>query len=357
MGETFLSFLHKNSMPLDLYYKLDDDDEKLLEDINMATSYYIVRDKNQSVDQVLLPVSDELQLHIVKDLNGSYSIDLIPIIYNTKEKLLSIRFEDIPSKDITKKSGNFDLSLEVEQLFRKVIDFKKIKKGDRLVIFYREKMRLGRPFGEQKIEAAMIEQNGKKFYQFLATDGRYYDKSGKTTNISTFITPCKYKRISSVFTNKRWHPILHRFRAHHGIDYATPTGTPVHAAYDGKVIFAGRKGGYGNVVIIKHPFGYKTYYAHLSRFKTHVGKRVKRGELIALSGNSGRSTGPHLHFGLSLNGRWINPALKITFTKGLSGKKRRDFLKYTKIYIQKIKNVLESKNKITLSLKDIEEKK
>ncbi len=353
-GETFLSFLEKNGMPLDLYYKLDGDDEKLLMEIQMATLYYIVRDKDGVVDQVLLPVSDELQLQIIRDNDGSYKISMIPIIYKTHKKRLAITFDGIPSKEITKKADSFDLAIEVEQLFKKIVDFKKVQKGDHLVLFYTQKSRLGKPWGEPTIEAAMIEVKGKRYYQFLSTDGRYYDQNARGVSKSSFITPCKYKRISSPFTNKRWHPILKRYRAHHGIDYATPTGTPIKAAYSGKVIFAGKKGGYGNVVIIKHSGGYKSYYAHLSRFKTHVGARVKTGELIALSGNTGRSTGPHLHFGLSQNGRWINPALKIVFIKGLHGKKRSAFLKSVKIYKQKIENMLRSTIKKSESLTTLE---
>jgi len=344
-GETFLSFLQKNEMPLELYYKLDPEDEKLLMDIDMATKYQLVRDKDGKVDEVLIPVSDELQLHISRELDGSYTMSMIPIIYQIKKKKLLITFNDIPSKEIMKKSDSFDLAVAIERLFKKSVDFTKIRKGEHLVVLYDEKMRMGKTFGEPKIEAAMIEASGKKYYRFLALDGRYYDQKGKSGQKSSFIVPCKYKRISSPFTNKRWHPILHRYRAHHGIDYATPVGTPIHAAYSGRVIFAGRKGGYGNVVIIRHLGGYKTYYAHLSRFKTYVGQKVKTGDVIAYSGNTGRSTGPHLHFGLSQNGRWINPALKIVIAKGLSGSKRRAFLASVKIYTQKLENMIKSKNK------------
>ncbi len=357
-GETLLAFLQENQMPLKLYYEMDSEDEKLLADIRVNTIYQVLKADDGSIEQVLLPLNDELELHIIKGNDRKYHASVIPIIYETHQKSLFVTFEDIPSRDILNKTENFELSLGIERLFRKVINFKKVRLGDRLVVYYTEKKRLGRFFGEQKIEAAMIEQRGKKYYQFLALDGKYYDKKGKTTNTSSFIVPCRYKRISSKFTLKRWHPILHRYRAHHGIDYATPTGTPIKAAYNGRVIFAGRKGGYGNCVIIRHPAGYKTLYGHLSRFHTHVGQRVKTGQLIAYSGNTGRSTGPHLHFGLSLNNRWINPALKIVFTKGLSGEKRRAFNASTKLYIRKMDNLLKANahcEKMDSSLQDLEE--
>ncbi len=356
-GETMLAFLQENKIPLKLYYDMDSEDEKLLSDIRINTIYQVLRNDDGDVEQVLLPLDDELELHIMREDDGTYSTSVIPIIYETKQKRLFITFEDIPSKDILNKTENYELSLGVTHLFRKIVDFKKIRLGDRLIVYYREKKRLGRFFGEQKIEAAMIEQHGKKYYQFLALDGKYYNQRGKTTGTSSFIIPCTYKRISSPFTTKRWHPILHRYRAHHGIDYATPIGTPIKAAYNGKVIFSGVKHGYGNTVVIRHAAGYKTLYAHLSRYIVHVGQKVKTGERIAYSGNTGRSTGPHLHFGLSLNNRWIDPALKIIFTKGLRGSKRAAFNTSTKLFMQKMKNVLErdkSHLKRAISLEEID---
>ena len=356
-GETLLAFLQENMIPLKLYYELDSEDEKLLADIRVNTLYQVLKNDEGRIEQVLLPLNDELELHIMLGKDGEYRAFVIPIIYETNQKSLMITFEDIPSKDILKKTENYELSLGVTQLFGKIVNFKKIRLGDKLIVYYREKKRLGKFFGEQKIEAAMIEESGKKHYQFLALDGKYYDEKGKTTNTSSFIVPCRYKRISSRFTKKRWHPILHRYRAHHGIDYATPIGIVIKAAYTGKVIFAGRKGGYGKTVVIRHAAGYKTLYAHLSSYQVHVGQKVKTGQRIARSGNTGRSTGPHLHFGLSLNNRWINPALKIIFTKGLSGSKRSAFKASAKIYIQKMKNLLEAdrcSSKVGISLEELD---
>ncbi len=342
-GATLLGFLEKNSLPLKLYYDLDADDEKLSTDIRVGTIYQVLRNRDGKIEQVLIPINDELELHINLKLDGSYSLSIIPIIYTKERKKLVLKLDDLLSKDILAKSENFELAVGVEQLFKHIINFKKLRLGDRLIVFYTQKKRNGRFFGEQKIEAAMIEVRGKKYYQFLAKDGKYYDENGKTNSVSSFIVPCKYKRISSKFTKKRWHPILRRYRAHHGIDYATPTGTPVHASYKGKVIFAGRKGGYGNVIIMKHPSGYKSFYAHLSRFKKGIlGKYIKTGKLIGYSGNTGRSTGPHLHFGLSVNNRWINPASKIIFKNGLSGSKKKRFLANTRSYRNKMRKILKT---------------
>ncbi len=346
-GATLLGFLEKNSLPLKLYYNLDSDDEKLSTEIRVGTIYQVLRDDDGKIEQALIPINDELELYLNLEFDGHYTLSLIPIIYKEEKKKLILKLDDLLSKDILKKSENFELAVGVEQLFKNIINFKKLRLGDRLIVFYTERQRNGRFFGEQKIDAAMMEVRGKKYYQFLAKDGKYYDENGHTNSVSSFIVPCKYKRISSKFTKKRWHPILRRYRAHHGIDYATPTGTPVYASYKGKVIFAGRKGGYGNVIIMKHPSGYKSFYAHLSRFKKGIlGKRIKTGKLIGYSGNTGRSTGPHLHFGLSINNRWINPASKIIFKNGLNGSKKRSFLANIRSYKNEIRKILKTNKSI-----------
>ena len=341
-GETLLGFLAENDLPLSLYYNLDDSEEKLSADIRSHTVYQILRDKDQSIRQVLIPLNEELQLHIYKEGEGNYTLSIDPIRYQTKDKTLVLHLENIFSNDIVKQCGNFPLAVKLEQLFKNQVRFEHLKKGDTLVAFYRQKVRMGKFYGTQKVYAAMLETGKKRHYAFLAEDDHYYDAKGKSLQSgSSFIVPCRYRRISSRFTLKRWHPILRKYRAHHGIDYAGPVGTPIRAANDGKVIFMGRKGGYGKTVVIQHAGGYKTLYAHLSRFNTHVrGSRVKKGTVIGYMGNSGLSTGPHLHFGLSLNNVWIDPAQKIVITKQLHGTKRVRFVKTVKQYKAKIEKIL-----------------
>jgi len=122
-------------------------------------------------------------------------------------------------------------------------------------------------------------------------------------------TPIDFARISSHFNLRRKHPVLNKIRAHKGTDYAASHGTPIKAAGDGKVVFAGRKGGYGNVVIIQHGQTYKTLYAHISKFRKGIrsGKRVKQGQTIAYVGSTGLATGPHLHYEFYVNGAVRNP--------------------------------------------------
>ena len=138
--------------------------------------------------------------------------------------------------------------------------------------------------------------------------GSYYDEKGNSVRRTFLRSPLRYYRITSGF-GIRFHPILKRWRPHHGIDYAAPYGTPVHAVASGRVIFAGWRGGYGRAVVIKHKNGYSTLYGHLSRILVRVGQHVDQGQTIGLVGSTGLSTGPHLHYEVRHYGRRINPAL------------------------------------------------
>jgi len=193
---------------------------------------------------------------------------------------------------------------------------------------YEQKYRLGSPFSMPKLLTAMIEMRGKRHAVYLNTDERYYDEKGRQVEGFLLARPVRNARVSSGFTRRRYHPILKRYRAHLGIDYAAPRGTPIMAAGSGKVIFAGRTRGYGNLIKIRHSDGYVTLYAHQKSFRRGIrkGKYVKQGQVIGYVGSTGLSTGPHLHFGLYKNGRAINPARVVQVTtKKLGGKALRAF--------------------------------
>jgi murein DD-endopeptidase MepM/ murein hydrolase activator NlpD len=139
--------------------------------------------------------------------------------------------------------------------------------------------------------------------------GRHVDAEGRGVARTLLKTPLKYARISSGFSPKRMHPVLHRIKSHQGVDYAAPEGTPVWAAADGEIVFRAEKGGAGNLVIVQHAGGLKTLYMHLSRFAAGqaVGDDVKAKTVIGYVGQTGLATGPHLHFGMQKHGRYVDP--------------------------------------------------
>ena len=350
--ETLLTFLKRNSLPQKLYYNLDNETKELADEIIAGVDYYILKDK-EKIKQVLIPINEELQIHIFEK-DGKYSFELIPIKYQKIRDSFVLEINSSPYRDIIEKTGNKKLANEFVSAFKNSIDFRRsLRKGDKIAIVYNEKIRMGKIFGSPVIEAAMVETNGKKHYIYLF-EGRYYDEKGREVEGFLLKRPVRHARITSRFTLRRWHPILRKYRAHLGVDFGARRGTPVMAAGSGRVIFAGRKGGYGNVIIIRHQDGYKTLYAHLSKFRRGIrrGKYVKQGQIIGYVGSTGLSTGPHLHFGLYKYNRPINPLRVVKITKSkLSYKKRKKFL----AKVSKYKKEIEEAIKFSYSPKKFEE--
>ncbi len=347
-NETFLTFLEHQHLPQATYYDLDAEDQKMTEEIRAGFNYQILRDDNGTLQQVLIPINDELQLHLECD-TLTCKFEAIPIISETKREAFMLKIENSPYYDIQKATGSKALAQIFVNGFKNSLNFRRdLRKGDKLVMIYDQKYRFGKPFSMPTLQVAMIEMRGKKHSIYLNSDGRYYNDKGAQTENFLLTRPIRHARISSTFTKRRYHPILKRYRAHLGIDYAARRGTPIMAAGSGRVIFAGRTRGYGNLTKIRHSDGYVTLYAHQKSFRRGIkrGKYVKQGQIIGYVGTTGLSTGPHLHFGLYKNGRAINPArvVRIT-TKKLSGKKRKAFLKIKKSLDRMVEKVLKEQTK------------
>lgn len=346
--KSFLTFLNDNNIPSSLYYNLEKDDQELASEITSGTKFQILRDENQEISQILIPITEDLQIHIFKDGFNNYSIEFIPVVYEENEYILSLLIEKSPYQDIINQTNNHALAAAFMSAFKGGVDFRNLKKGDKLSIIFNQKTRLGSNYGIPNIKAAMIEQNGKPSYVYQYND-KFYDPSGKELERFFLIKPVKNARISSPFTLKRWHPILKRYKAHLGIDYAAPKGTKIYAAGDGVINFVGQKSGYGKVITIKHIDNYMTLYAHLSAFAKGIknNTKVKQGQLIAYVGSTGMSTGPHLHFGLYKNKVAINPQSVVRVTKSaLSGNQKNKFNAFIKGINDEIAQSFITNNKI-----------
>ncbi len=206
-----------------------------------------------------------------------------------------------------------DLILQLTNIFAWDIDFAtNLHHGDQFTVVY-EDTGIGDNLSANQIIAAEFVNQGRILtaIRYQDSEGRvdYYSPEGKPMRKSFLSTPVDFVRISSGFDTHRKHPILNRIRAHKGVDYAARTGTPVKSAGDGEVIFRGNKGGYGQVMIIKHGEHYETLYAHLSDFKKGIenGDQVKQGEVIGYVGQTGLATGPHLHYEFRVDGVHRNP--------------------------------------------------
>ncbi|GAB4030297.1 MAG: hypothetical protein Fur0012_06000 [Elusimicrobiota bacterium] len=201
------------------------------------------------------------------------------------------------------------LILDFTDIFSWTVDFlTEVRNGDKFRVFYEERKAASGKILGYKILAAYYE--GQETGRKIAVEhlGSYYDEKGEGRKSMFLRAPLSYRRISSYFTYRRFHPVLKYVRPHLGIDYAAPSGTPVSTVADGRVSFSGRRGGYGNLVEIVHSGGYVTTYGHLLKFssKARAGARVLQGQVIGYVGASGIATGPHLDFRIKQNGKFLN---------------------------------------------------
>ena len=210
------------------------------------------------------------------------------------------------------------VAIQLAEMFSSEIDFRRaLRKGDRFNVVYEaleadgEPLRTGRVLSAEFVNAgkthqAMWFQPPGRDTLGVAHKGGYYTLDGKSLRRAYLGSPLEFTRISSGFS-MRFHPILQKWRAHLGTDFAAPTGTPARTVGDGVVSFAGVQGGYGNVVIVKHRNSHETVYAHLSKINVRVGESIGQGQTIGLVGSTGWSTGPHLHFEFRVNGVHQDP--------------------------------------------------
>jgi murein DD-endopeptidase MepM/ murein hydrolase activator NlpD len=204
-------------------------------------------------------------------------------------------------------------TMDMAGIFEWDIDFiQDVREGDTFTVIYEELWRDGVKLRDGQIVAAEFVNQGKAFRaaRFIDGSGRpgYFTPEGRSVRKAFIRAPLNFTRISSNFNPSRRHPVLNTIRAHRGVDYAAPTGTPIRAAGDGKVLFRGTQGGYGNTIILQHGGNITTLYGHLSRFgNARAGARVNQGDVIGYVGSSGLATGPHLHYEYRVNGAHRNP--------------------------------------------------
>ena len=206
------------------------------------------------------------------------------------------------------------VAIQIADIFSTDIDFHRdLRKGDRFTVVYEAFYHQGEMVKTGRVLAAEFVNQGKAYravyFQNSVGEGGYYTPEGKNIRKAFLRSPLEFSRVSSGFTNARFHPVLQQWRAHKGIDYAAPSGTRVKAIADGVVEFAGRQGGYGNVVVLRHQSKYTSWYGHLSGFAKSVrkGSRVSQGDVIGFVGATGLATGPHLHYEFRINDVHQNP--------------------------------------------------
>ncbi len=271
-------------------------------------------------------------LHMIRN-EDSFDTKIIerPLEYRTAQATATINdslFLSAQSAGLSDK-----LTMELAGIFGWDIDFAlDIRQGDNFAVIYEEVFLDGEKVRDGNIVAASFSNRGKSFQAIRYTDSNqhtdYYSSDGHSMRKAFLRTPVDFSRISSRFNLKRKHPVLNRIRAHKGVDYAAKRGTPIKATGDGKIVHRGKKGGYGNTVIIQHGSTYSTLYAHMSNYARGIrsGSRVKQGQIIGYVGSSGLATGPHLHYEFRVNGSVRNPlTVKLPDAQPLPKKFLADF--------------------------------
>ena len=253
--------------------------------------------------------------HWVFNVQDSLSVTHYQKPVTTVEKVSTAVIETSLWDATVKNNLNINLSLELSDIYAWVIDFFGIQKGDGFTVYYTENYVDSVSVGIDEIYACKFTHNKQDYYAYrynvndsLHVDF-YWDENGGSLRKTFLKAPLKFSRISSKFSYARKHPVYKVVRPHTGVDYAAPTGTPVVAIGDGKVIFRAYKGGGGHTVKIKHNSVYTTAYLHLSKYGPGitVGSHVKQGQVIGYVGSTGASTGPHLDFRVWKNGTPIDP--------------------------------------------------
>lgn len=217
------------------------------------------------------------------------------------------------------------------------MDFRKLRAGDQFSVLMSREMLDGKS-AQSQLLGVRLRSGGKDYYAFRAEDGKFYDRSGSglARGFMRFPTVKQY-RVSSNFNPRRLNPVTGRIAPHKGVDFALPIGTPVLAVGDGEIVVAKNGGAAGNYVAIRHGRQYMTRYMHMKKVLVKPGQKVKRGDRIGLSGNTGRSTGPHLHFEIWINNQAVNPlTAKLPRMEGLTGKERSEYLAQVKSWLPQL---------------------
>lgn len=376
-GKTFSQYLERHHIPVSLLKSMSSDDIKFLSDINSRYPYYEMLDDEGHLLQALIPISEVMQIHFVKNSeNAYYSFDITPIEYKKGEYFAHVEVKNNPYSDTLAQVHNDIVAKRLSLALNTAIDSKKLQKGDTLDFIYTQKTRLGKPYLMSDVKVVRVKRGKNIRFIYVDEDGNGFTKTGKqikekiygkkkvtymkkvpiSKRYARFGMPLRHARITSTFSYSRYHPILHRYRPHHGTDFGARRGTPLLAINSGRISFAGRMGSYGKVVKIRHGGGYESLYAHQSRIRVKRGDKVQKGDIIGYVGSTGRSTGPHLHLGLKRRGRWVDP-MKVIRKKSLESMVLKQFTKYentTTIRYRnvEIKGIKKNKMKLTRYIKE-----
>jgi len=347
-GDTLAQLFQNQGLSSQALYKLTlSEHGKILNKINPGDKIGFQMDQDKKLQGFRLEKSlfESFEFNLETDAFISQKILLQPDIVETfaQGTIDSSLFETGLEAGMSN-----NVIMKLATIFGWDVDFAlDIRQGDNFSLIYQEKYLDGKKVGDGDILVARFENHGNTYTAIRFEDAKgysqYFTPKGLSMRKAFLRTPVDFTRISSRFNLSRKHPILHKIRAHRGVDYAASRGTPIKAAGDGKVIFAGRKGGYGRVLILQHGTSYTTLYAHLKAFRrgVRVGKRVKQGQVVAYVGSSGLASGPHLHYEFRVNGTHRDPLkVRLPHAKPIDKKQKEHFMHYAQVMVMRLESHL-----------------
>ena len=334
-GDTLSTLFAKVGLPATTVHEVlaSDKQAKLFSKLKHGQKLEFELDANGQLSNLHSKVSDLETITLTKGPKG-FAFSRV----TTKPTLRSAYAHGVINSSLSQSAQRAGLShsmtMDMASVFGYDIDFAQdIRQGDEFDVIYEQKVVNGKTIGTGNILSARFTNRGKTYTAVRYTNKQgsssYYTADGNSMRKAFIRTPVDFARISSRFSMGRKHPILNKIRAHKGVDYAAPRGTPIKAAGDGKVLLAGRRGGYGNTVIIQHGNSYRTLYGHMQGFAKGVttGGTVKQGQVIGYIGTTGLSTGPHLHYEFQVNGVHVDPlGQKLPMADPIAKSERARFL-------------------------------
>jgi len=313
-GETLLDIFKKHNLDTRILFEMREACAGVykLGEVYPDHQYKIILNDRNQINSFDYWIDDDSILNITRNESG-FRAEKIAVEYEKRIQHVGGLIKDNLISSIGGGRENLMLALNLSDIFAWDIDFTTdIRNGDVFKVVVQGLYLNGefRKYGD--ILSAEFINNGETYraYRFEYNENSdYYDEDGKALKKAFLKAPLSFRRISSRFSKGRFHPILKIYRPHHGLDYAAPTGTPVSAVGNGTVNFAGYKGHYGKLVVIRHSNGWKTYYGHLSMINRGIkkGLKVEQGQMIGYVGATGLATGPHLHYEIRINNRPVNP--------------------------------------------------
>ena len=350
------SLIKRNDTLVSILKKMGVSSDNIIILINSKNSHLL--SKIKTGEKISVTTNEEnivFSIDYIKDFRTGVKAELIKDIYKIKSYELDIekvkvyktvRIEESLYSEGLKAKIPDSVLMDLVYIYGWDIDFTHdIRPGDSYSLIYEEVLVNGLKKLDGDILIAEFINQGKKHiairYELQSGKSEYFSPDGKNVKKAFLRSPVKFSYISDRYNLKRMHPILHKIRAHTGVDYAAQRGSPVRATGDGTVVFSSRKGGYGNLIEIKHSEDYSTRYAHLNKFhsRAKLNRKVKQGQIIGYVGSTGMATGPHLHYEFHVNGKHADP-LKVKFPNAnpIDSRERSKFLQHSESLVSVLKN-------------------